>query len=258
MLSSIKEKLNTEFIGKKILYYNTTDSTNLEAKRNCHHPDGTVFIANHQTNGRGRLSREWASDSSNAIYMSILLKPTLTPEDISKITLIAGLSVTSALNKISKEKTYIKWPNDCILNKKKVCGILTELSITNSENNVIVGIGINVNNTSFSDELKDKATSLFLENHKTFNCSEIIALTLSEFEIYYSLFLKQGFSSLIDEYSSLCITIGREVEIITPSEKYTAKAIGITSEGELLIEREGLTEKLKSGEVSVRGFFGYI
>ena len=76
--------------------------------------------------------------------------------------------------------------------------------------------------------------------------------------LYYSLFLKQGFSSLIDEYSSLCITIGREVEIITPSEKYTAKAIGITSEGELLIEREGLTEKLNSGEVSVRGFFGYI
>lgn len=258
MISKIKEKINTEFIGKNIIFYDTIDSTNLLAKRNLHEADGTVFIANHQTNGRGRLSREWISEVSNGIYMSILLKPAIPPQELSKITLVTGLSIVSALNKISQEKTYIKWPNDCVINKKKVSGILTELSATDSENNVIVGIGINVNNKLFPSELTDKATSLFLENQKTFDRSEIIALTLIEFEKHYNKFLKQGFSSLIDDYSNLCITIGHEVEIITPSEKYYAKAIGIDPEGKLLIERNGITQTVISGEVSVRGSFGYV
>ena len=253
----IKSQIKTEFIGHKIYCYDCVDSTNLTAKENQTEPEGTVFIANHQLKGRGRLQREWSSESSSGIYMSILLKPSLPPEEFSLITLLAGLSVTVALNKISGKQSFIKWPNDCIISGKKVSGILTELSVSDT-NNVIVGIGINVNNSSFPADLKDKATSLYMENHYKYDRCEIIGNVLSEFEKYYNKFLKNGFSSLIDEYSKLCITSGREVEIITPSENYKAKAIGVDSSGKLLIEKDGKTEAIGSGEVSVRGILGYV
>lgn len=257
-VSKIKSKLNTEFFGRKIHHFSVTDSTNSLAKENPQEPDGTVFIAEKQLKGRGRLSREWLSEQSEGIYMSVLLKPSIPPEQIPKITLVAGLSATVALNKISSENVLIKWPNDCVINGKKICGILTELSCLPSENTVTVGIGINVNNTLFPKDLKSKATSLLLETGRTYSREDIVSLILSEFEKRYIIFLNQGFSALAAEYSRLCVTLDREVEIISPSERYTAYASGIDSEGRLLINLSDGVKAIDSGEVSVRGILGYV
>lgn len=258
-VDGIKSHLNTEFIGNKIFYYDNLDSTNITAKENHTEPDGTVFIAEYQQKGRGRLSRSWNCEPMSGIYMSILLKPEIPPCSVSQITLIAGLAVTSAAEKISEQPVSIKWPNDVLINSKKICGILTELTAEeNCINYAVVGIGINVNNQTFPDELKEKATSLAIENKKSFNRSEIIALVLSEFEKYYKIFLKNGFSPLLDDYSRRCITLNREVEIITPTLKYPAIAEAVDSDGRLIIRRNGKQEIINSGEVSVRGIYGYI
>lgn len=258
-IEEIKRCLDAEFIGKKIFYYENIDSTNTAAKENYTEPDGTVFIAEHQEKGRGRLSRNWDSEPMSGIYMTILLKPEISPYAVSQITLVAGLAVTAAIEKLSREPVYIKWPNDVVIHGKKVCGILTELTAEeNRINYAVVGIGINVNTKKFSDELKEKATSLFMENNKMFNRSELAATVLSEFEKYYTLFLKKGFSEILEDYSKKCITIGREVEVITPAVKYQAIAQGIDEEGRLLIKRNGRVEAINSGEVSVRGIYGYI
>jgi len=196
----IKSYINTEFTGCKINCYDCVISTNLTAKENHSEPEGTVFIAEHQLKGRGRLQREWTSEASSGIYMSILLKPPLSPDRLSVITLVTGLAAASALNKISKEKVCIKWPNDLLINSKKVCGILTELSVSEQgKYNVIAGIGLNVNNTSFPAELQDKATSLFMENQQEYDRSQLVGILLSEFEEYYNKFLKYGFSALLEE-----------------------------------------------------------
>ena len=256
-LENIQKSLNTEFIGKNIIYYKTTDSTNLQAKIHFNEPDGTVFISEHQTEGRGRLSRSWHSLPNTGIYMSILLKPEPLPLNISAITLILGLSAAVSIEKISNSPVFIKWPNDIVINSKKVCGILTEL--TGKKNSYIVaGIGINVNTPNFPESLKETATSIDLENNMQIDREALFSELLHEFEKNYKIFLKKGFGAFRDEYEKKCITLNRELEIITPLESYKAKGVSIDTSGALMIEKDGEIKSISSGEVSVRGIYGYI
>lgn len=257
--NTIKKLLTTRYIGKNIFCYDTIDSTNTEAKRKLSSPDGSVFIAEHQQKGRGRLSRVWESEKSCGIYMSVLLKPQLSPDSVPEITPVTGLAVASALRKICNVPVLIKWPNDIVISGKKLCGILAELTIPEGEiPHVIVGIGINVNNHSFPDGISDIATSIFCETEKTFDRSEIVAAVLSEFERYYEIFLNYGFPALLKEYTELSATVNREVEIISPTGCYRAFATGIDPDGSLIISHNGKTEKVSSGEVSVRGIYRYV
>lgn len=255
--SAISRGLHTEFIGQNIFLYDSCPSTNLSAKQSLSASNGSVFISERQTSGRGRHGRNWCSEDSCGIYMSILLKPRLSPEALPAVTLVAGLSVSSALSKLCNMDFSIKWPNDIIFGTKKICGILSELAIDKTAN-IIVGIGINVTNTHFPAELSEKAGSVMTETGITLSRNEVISLVLNEFEKYYTVFLENGFSSLKDEYEKNCVTVGREVFIITPAEKYTAHTVGIAQDGSLLAERSGKVEKISSGEVSVRGIYGYV
>lgn len=255
----IKKSLDTISIGRNIICFDTTDSTNAEAKRSLASPHGTVFIAEHQQKGRGRLSRVWESEKSSGIYMSILLKPQITGDSVAQLTLVAGLATASAIKKISRLPILIKWPNDIVSSGKKLCGILAELTQSdNDTQNVIMGIGVNVNNRDFPEEISHTATSLFCETNIIYNRSELIAAILSEFERYYEKFIVHGFSALSEEYSTLSATLNREVNIVSPQGEYRAFAVGITNDGSLLISYDGKTEKVTSGEVSVRGIYGYI
>ena len=156
----IKKSLNTEFVGQNIFFYDETDTTNERAKANSTEPDGSVFIAEVQTHGKGSRGRGWTSPRGTGIWHSILLKPDISPSEVSQITLVAGLAVCRAVGLGAK----IKWPNDIVICGKKICGILTEMSAEiDMVNYIVCGIGVNVNMESFDREIQHRATSMLFE-----------------------------------------------------------------------------------------------
>lgn len=252
---TIKNGLNTKFIGQNVFVYSETDSTNNRAKAEHTAPDGSLFIAEIQNHGKGRLGRGWEAPSGVGIWMSLLLKPELSPSDITQITLIAGLAVCRGLGYNAK----IKWPNDIVIGSKKVCGILAEMSAEiNMVNFVVCGIGINVNIPSFDGELANKATSILIETGEKHNRAQIVQRVLTEFEILYTDFLQNGLKNILSEYKNLCVTLNREVQVVYKHETITATAVDIDENGSLVIEKNGERITVNSGEVSVRGIYGYI
>lgn len=251
----IQDGLNTEFIGRKIVCMEETDSTNNTAKASSDMPDGTLFISEIQTGGKGRLGRAWSSPKGIGIWMSLLLKPEILPQDVAQITLIVGMAAAKSVGCGAK----IKWPNDVVIGTKKLCGILTEMSAEIERVNYIVaGIGINVNTESFDGKLGEKATSLYIETGKKYERCGIIRAFLEEFEVLYKKFLTGGIAALTEDYRQLCVTIGREVSVIYPNRTINGKAVGINDEGELIVETENGIIAVSSGEVSVRGIYGYV
>ena len=251
------EKLNIaaikDCVPGSVYYFDSVDSTNSKAKLSKNVPDKSIFVAETQKSGRGRMGRNWSSPAGCGLWLSIYLVPDILAEDISKITLLAGLAVSRTIPGSS-----IKWPNDVLLGDKKVCGILTE-AVADSEGIkcVVVGIGINVNTQAFPEELADKATSLYLETGKKQKRENVLNSVLKEFFLLYESFIKNGFSDIYDEYIQKCITIGKDVLLIRNNEETKATAIGMTDTGELLVDIAGNREVVNSGEVSVRGLLGY-
>lgn len=253
--SEIKSYLNTLFIGKKIIYTEETDSTNNDAKRNSALPEGTVFTSEIQTGGKGRRGKVWTSPKGVGAWFSILLKPDITPEIVSRITLIAGLAVCRGIGTDS----MIKYPNDTVIGTKKVSGILTELSAeTDAVNYVICGIGINVNTESFDDELKNRATSLYIETGKKHDRCKIIARVLNEFEKLYIEFLNNGLKNIIQEYKNNCVTLNNNVSVVYNNLTIQGKCVDITDKGTIIINDGHKDIEINSGEVSVRGIYGYV
>lgn len=258
----IREYMHTKWMAKNIIYLPVTDSTNTQAKRlgeeGAEH--GTLVVTQCQTAGRGRRGRSWDSPEGN-VYFTFILRPDVEVSRASMITLISVLALAKAIEKVTGLNTQIKWPNDVVANGKKLCGILTESS-TDLEyiNYVVVGIGINVNQTSFPDELADKASSLFLELGHSVNRGAVLGEFLNLFEVYYDIFIKtEDMSGLIDVYNEMLVNCGREVKIIEKDKERILKAIGIDENGGLIVENpEGIRESIISGEVSVRGLYGYV
>ena len=253
--SCIKSGLNTEFIGQKLFIYDETDTTNERAKANSDAPEGSVFSAEVQTHGKGSRGRGWVSPRGTGIWHTILLKPDISPLEVSQITLVAGLAVCKAIGLDSK----IKWPNDIVIGGKKVCGILTEMSAEmDMVNYVVCGIGINVNTESFDKEIEHRATSMYIESGVKYRRDEIIARLMNEFEYYYKKFLNDGLSAILDEYKKYCVTIGRDVSVIFKKETVTGKAVDVDENGALVVETANGIIRVTSGEVSVRGIYVYI
>jgi len=270
----ISHELNTEIIGRRIVCFDTIDSTNNYAKKiaseNCE--EGTVIVAESQTAGRGRLGREWSSIDKKGIWMSIVLRPEMLPEEVQIITLAASIAVVSAVKRVTGIETGIKWPNDIILEGKKVCGILTEM---NSEmekvNYLIIGIGINVNHDKedLSHDILHKAISLKMYNERVnnieeinsgnFNRNELIKSILFEMEQKYSKIKKGLTDEVIEEWKRYSVTLGKEIKIVTKNKEYIAMAEDITPEGKLTVRcKDGIIKEISSGEISVRGILGYI
>lgn len=261
--SEIYSVLNSKWLGQNIVSYDTIDSTNIEAKKlaEAGAANGTVLISELQTQGKGRRGKGWIGPKGSGIWMTLLLKPDMKAVHASMLTLIAALAVNKGILLTTGCDCSIKWPNDIVLNGKKLCGILTEMS-TEMEyiNYVVVGIGINVNTANFHKDIEHIATSLHLSSGKFYHRSEIVAEVLKQFEYYYELFLKdENLNGVMDEYNSILINVGKEVKIIQNGEEYVRTAIGINKQGELLVkDSNGHIEKIISGEVSVRGLYGYI
>ena len=252
---AIKAGLTTDFIGRSIFMYDETDTTNNRAKAHSDAPDGSVFIAEVQTAGKGSHGRGWVSPRGTGIWHTILLKPGISPTEVSQITLIAGLAVCRAVGCGAK----IKWPNDIIIGSKKVCGILTEMSAEiDMVNYVVCGIGINVNMESFGDEISHRATSMYIESGKKHCRNEIISRLLNYFEYYYKKFLDGGLEAVLPEYKTLCATLGKKVQVIFNKQTVTGTALDVDTSGALLVETADGVIRVNSGEVSVRGIYGYV
>lgn len=249
--------------NKKIRYYEQLDSTNTKiselALEGAEH--GTVVVADCQTAGKGRRGRIWESPAGDNIYMSVLLRPRFETDKAPMLTLVMACSVAEALRRRGFSDVQIKWPNDLVISGKKLCGILTEMHLQGSEiDHVVVGVGVNVNTTSFPEELVDKATSLFLECGKLIDKEEIIVDILEIFVEMYERFAKAGdLKFLQEDYNSILVNRDKEVCILEPENEYMAYALGINEKGELLVQLEdGTVKQVYAGEVSVRGVYGYI
>ncbi|TGY96064.1 biotin--[acetyl-CoA-carboxylase] ligase [Petralouisia muris] len=268
--SEIESCLFTKWLGHPVCYFDEIDSTNTEAKRRAEETKGmeghgTVFVADMQTFGRGRRGRNWNSPHGTGIFFTILLKPEIDPANASMLTLVKALAAVNGIREVTGLEAKIKWPNDVVVNGKKVVGILTEMSAQiDYVNHIVVGTGINVHQTDFPEEIAKTATSLDMELHKEGKKPEIsrarlLGTVLKKFEDYYEIYLKtQDLSALAEEYNSLLVNCSRKVRVLDPMGEFEGTALGIDHRGELLVERENGVEKVSSGEVSVRGIYGYV
>ena len=259
----LKSLMQTQWVGRNIVYYPETDSTNLRIRElgDAGAPHGTLAVADMQTSGRGRRGRTWESPPGSSIYMSILLRPDIIPGAAPMLTLVMACSVAEGISDCENVDVRIKWPNDVIAGGKKLVGILTEMSTQiDYINHVTIGVGINVNMTEFPENIRDTATSLRLETGHKVRRAPLIAAIMKRFEENYAVFLKtQDMSGLMEKYSGMLINLDRDVLVLGAEDSYKAHALGIDRQGELIVRREdGTEEKIYAGEVSVRGVYGYV
>ena len=253
----------TRWAGQEIVCFTETDSTNVRARKLGENgaAHGTLVVAEQQTAGRGRRGRGWESPAGSSIYMSLLLRPEFLPNKAPMLTIVMAYSVATALREQTGLDFRIKWPNDIVLNGKKVVGILTEMS-TEIEyiNHVVIGVGINVNTEAFPEEICATATSIRRESGKTWRRAELIAAILRQFEVQYERFVKEeDLAYLREAYDAILVNCNREVRIRGEKDGYRAVALGIDDQGELLVRKEDWTvTSVYAGEVSVRGIYGYV
>jgi len=253
----ITSGLNTSVIGKTVVYYDEVTSTQDIADKLARSGagEGTIVIAKSQSMGRGRKRRPWAS-GSNGIYLSIILRPQLKPGYVVQIPMVVGVALVTAINTITSLNARIKWPNDIIVNGKKVAGILTEMSSEMDRvNYVITGIGINLNTdiSEFPDEIKATATSLKEESGHMLSGLQLIRSFLEELDKVYEIFIKEGFSPIAVEWKRLNNTIGANVRVFDGEIEILGRALDIDDEGFLIIVSEsGSKIRILSGDVSLR------
>ncbi len=264
------EKMETVFyqlppnrvIGAMHTYMEEVDSTNSAAKAvasDC--PDGAVIISNCQTAGKGRLGRSWNSARDKGIFMSLILKPKISMTAAMMLTQMAGAAVCHGLLTAGYE-AQIKWPNDIVIQGKKVCGILAEMSgEPECLNYVIIGIGINVNQdlSDFPEELKETAISLKVLKGEKIDRNLILGLILERLDYYYALARNNETAEIVNFCKNNSATLEKQVQVIYNDKIIQGKAIDLTDNGGLVIEDlTGHTMEIISGEVSVRGMYGYI
>ena len=259
----VGSRLKTKWMGRPVRYFEVIDSTNRYAKKAAEDgaPEGLLVIGDEQTAGRGRSGRHWTTPPGTAIAMTILLRPEIAADRIAMTTLVMGLAVTQAVRELYDIPAGIKWPNDVVINGKKLCGILTEMSAEVMHvNHIVIGVGINANMTSFPEELSRIATSLKLELGRDVSRAELIAQVMAEFERLYEKFEEDGdLRAVSEEYNALCLNAESMVRVLDPNGEYTGTSHGINALGELLVETEsGQVRNVYAGEVSVRGVYGYV
>ncbi len=252
--------LGTDFLGRTVFCFDSIDSTNEEAKRRALEgaPNGSLFVAERQTGGRGRLGRKWDSPPGTGLWFTVLLRPETLPPRPAAAALLAGLAACGAVRAVSGCGVKIKWPNDIVAGRRKVCGILAELSAeAGRAGSMAVGIGVNVGTASFPRELRGKATSLLLETGRPVRRVALLQEILRRFEAL----LKQNAAALtpafLSEYKKYCVTLGGKVGFRRAGRPVCGVAEELSPEGELIVRLpDGTRETVLSGEVSVQGIYG--
>lgn len=282
----LTERMRTNWAGRPVHFFESLGSTNIQAKIEAENgaSHGTLVVADMQTAGRGRRGRCWSSPSGANIYFTLILKPDFAPDKASMLTLIMAYAVARGMEKTlretvpilppgkengggkageTKQKSIsgIKWPNDLVINGKKVCGILTEMSAERDYiQYVVIGCGINVKEQGFPPEVAQKATYMEAECGWTISRTRLLADIMEAFEEEYTDFLAmESLEGLKEKYNAMLVNCGRQVCVLDPAGEYCGIAKGINASGELLVELPDKTvREVYAGEVSVRGVYGYV
>jgi BirA family biotin operon repressor/biotin-[acetyl-CoA-carboxylase] ligase len=257
-IDKIQENLQTKKIGKKILYLHEINSTNDLAKELADYgtSEGTVVIAETQTAGRGRLGRRWFSPRGG-LFFSVILRPKITVKESVKLVFVAGLAVAEVLHENYGVRVETKWPNDVLINDRKVCGILSEMK-TKGENvsYVVIGVGVNANinvKEEFPEELKTVATSLQNELGRKVRLEELLKLLLEKLENVYEQFMKGGFHRVLNMWKKYASFLGKNVEVIEEAGRWRGLALDVDADGALVIRlRNGTVKRVVVGDVSLK------
>ncbi|WP_299094147.1 biotin--[acetyl-CoA-carboxylase] ligase [uncultured Metabacillus sp.] len=256
--NEIQLGLKTELMGRNIHFEETVTSTQKIAQSLANEgaPEGTIVVADQQTSGRGRMSRVWYSPSGTGIWMSMIIRPKIPINRTPQLTLLTAVAIVQAIEELTPLKPDIKWPNDILLNGKKIVGILTELQAEADQvHSVIIGTGINVNQTKedFPEELQNVATSIKVETGSDWERAQFIQTILLKFEGLYSLFLSQGFKPIKLLWESYAISLQKTIIARTLKGTIEGKAIGIDDDGVLLIEKNDQSiERIYSADIEMK------
>ena len=255
----------TAVVGRELRCFDELDSTNNYLKTQTAAPDGTAAVADSQTAGRGRMDRSFQSPKGRGIYLSVLLRPPLPPERLLPVTALAGVAVCAAVERVCGVRPGLKWPNDPVLNGKKLCGILTEMSLeaeTGRVQSLVLGIGVNVGQgpEDFSPEVREVAASLLQALGRPVSRPKLAAALLEELDRAYAALLAGDLSEYLAAYRRDCVNLGKTVQLIPfgGGERETAQAVDVDEEFSLVVRgADGKERTVRSGEVSVRGLWGY-
>ncbi|MCR5234719.1 MAG: biotin--[acetyl-CoA-carboxylase] ligase [Lachnospiraceae bacterium] len=252
--NEIEKNLHCRVLKNEICFFDEIDSTNLEAIRRAE--QGLVIVADKQNAGRGSHGRSWYSEKNVGIYLTFTLIGGIAPDLAFSLPILTALCISRAIDRIAGVNTMIKWPNDILLNGKKICGILAETDIkNNSLNSMVVGAGINVNNTVFPGDISSKASSVIMGSGELIDrnilCSEII----NELDEAIFCFLQdRNLNRWIDTYNGRLIHYNRRIDILKGDKRECVCSKGINNKGQLqVVKMNGLEEYISLGEVSVRG-----
>ena len=252
-------------LGRELHCLDTIDSTNSYAKRIAMTgaPEGTVVIANDQTAGRGRMGRQFQSPRDKGIYLSVLLRPEMEPQRLMPVTAMAGVAVCDAVEKVCGVRPGLKWPNDPVIGNRKLCGILTEMSLEGETGRVqylVLGIGINVGQEAedFSPDVAAIAPSLSAYLGRPVSRPELAAALIHELERLYETLKAGDLSDYLNAYRRDCVILGKTVQLLG-EEREVVTAVDIDGEFGLVVRTgDGAEKSVRSGEVSVRGMYGYV
>lgn len=259
LAQEIALRLKTRFIGKTIHYYEEVGSTNDVALDLAASgaPEGTIVVAENQTEGRGRFGRKWFSPAGNNLILSLILRPSFSPGRASQLGATTAVSVAACLRAMFDLPALIKWPNDIYIRGRKAGGILTELGAELDRiHYAVVGIGLNLNleKHEIPLSLRHNCTSVRIETGKKCDRIEAAARLLQELEQRYRRLLREGFSSIIDEWMDLSLTLGRRVEAHTEGRTFTGYPTGLDEDGSLLLRLDsGITKRVSAGDIKLVG-----
>ncbi|MDR1204756.1 MAG: biotin--[acetyl-CoA-carboxylase] ligase [Peptococcaceae bacterium] len=253
---SVIRGLNTRKIGVKCLVLEETGSTNDQARRlaEAGAEEGTVVLAERQLQGRGRLGRRWASPQGSGLWFSVILRPEIRPEEAAGVVFLSAAAVCGALKEFTKLPCFLKWPNDILLEGKKICGILAEMNGTSERiNHIVVGVGINVNQRQpdFPEELRGKAGSLAMASGVEWDRIALLREVLRSLDREYEDFLKFGFACALSRWRSLCGMFGQQVRIDCQGTVVSGTALDVDGQGRLLVETPNGVERISAGDVSL-------
>lgn len=243
-------------LDQTVWSYASLDSTNVRAAELAAlgAREGTLVVADRQSAGRGRMKRVWDSPAGGGLWFSLILRPNVQPEHGAQLTLVAAVAVAVALREATCLKCAIKWPNDLLVNGRKLCGILSEMVLDDSEiAYAVVGIGLNVNlrKEDFSGELADAATSVCLETGRIWDRNAVLQAILASFETWYGIWLENGFERIRVEWLKRSCTIGNLVKVRDDDQEiFSGIAEGMDVDGCLIVrDKDGITEKFDFGEI---------
>lgn len=263
MLEYLNKHLETCWAGRgDVAYEPQMNSTNIRAKEmaKAGAPHGSLAVCDHQTSGRGRMTRRWETPAGEALTQSMVLRPKLPIEQSQLCTFAAALAAAKAIEEVCPDlKPGIKWPNDVVIGSKKCVGILCEMVLDGSNYAIIPGVGININQSAFAGELADKATSLFMETGSKLERWQVLCAYLRHMEQAVDALEKDGLEGILQEYLSRSVTLGRQVRVVGTDAEFVGTAKAVDEIGALIVtDKNGEDRRVLSGDVSVRGLMGYV